>query len=71
MALYNCVDKGNKIATGYWQPQNSLRELTKNLNSVILYCIALQTASGDKSGLRFEISDPNYILIHVPIAYML
>ena len=30
----------------------------------------LQTASEVKSDLRFEISDPNYILIHVHIAYM-
>ena len=30
----------------------------------------LQTASEVKSDLRFEISDPNYLLIHVHIAYM-
>ena len=32
------------------------------------YC--LQTASEVKSDLRFEISDPNYLLIYVHIAYM-
>ena len=31
---------------------------------------SLQTASEVKSDLRFEISDPNYLLIHVHIAYM-
>ena len=30
----------------------------------------LQTASEVKSDLRFEISDPNYLHIHVHIAYM-
>ena len=31
---------------------------------------SLQTASEVKSDLSFEISDPNYLLIHVHIAYM-
>ena len=31
---------------------------------------SLQTASEVKSDLRFEISDPKYLLIHVHIAYM-
>ena len=31
---------------------------------------SLQTALEVKSDLRFEISDPNYLLIHVHIAYM-
>ena len=31
---------------------------------------SLQTAPEVKSGLRFEISDPNYLLIHVHIAFM-
>ena len=31
---------------------------------------SLQTASVVRSDLRFEISDPNYLLIHVHIAYM-
>ena len=31
---------------------------------------SLQTASEVKSDLRFKISDPNYLLIHVHIAYM-
>ena len=31
---------------------------------------SLQTASEVKSDLIFEISDPNYLLIHVHIAYM-
>ena len=31
---------------------------------------SLQTASEVKSDLRFEISGPNYLLIHVHIAYM-
>ena len=31
---------------------------------------SLQTASEVKSDLRFEISDPNYLLIHVHIADM-
>ena len=31
---------------------------------------SLQTASEVKSDLRFEISDPNYLLVHVHIAYM-
>ena len=31
---------------------------------------SLKTASEVKSDLRFEISDPNYLLIHVHIAYM-
>ena len=31
---------------------------------------SLQTASKVKSDLRFEISDPNYLLIHVHIVYM-
>ena len=32
---------------------------------------SLQTASEVNSDLRFEISDPNYLLIHVHIAYIL
>ena len=32
---------------------------------------SLQTASEVKSDLRFEISDPNYLLIHVHIDYMI
>ena len=32
---------------------------------------SLQTASEVKSDLRFEISDPNYLLIHVHIVYMI
>ena len=31
---------------------------------------SLQTASEVKSDLRFQISDPNYLLIHVHIVYM-
>ena len=31
---------------------------------------SLQIASEAKYNLRFEISDPNYVLIHVHIAYM-
>ena len=31
---------------------------------------SLKTASGVKSDLSFEISDPNYLLIHVHIADM-
>ena len=31
---------------------------------------SLQIASEVKSNLRFETSDPNYLLIHVHIAYM-
>ena len=31
---------------------------------------SLQTASEVNSDLRFQISDPNYLLIHVHIAYM-
>ena len=31
---------------------------------------SLQTASEFDSDLRFEISDPTYLLIHVHIAYM-
>ena len=31
---------------------------------------SLKTASEVKSDLRFEISDPNYLLIHVHIDYM-
>ena len=45
MALYTCVDKGNKCA------DFGRSEAT--------------TASEVKSDLRFEISDPNYLLIHV------
>ena len=31
---------------------------------------SLETPSDVKSDLRFEISDPNYLLIHVHIAYI-
>ena len=40
------------------------------LGSLWGHYYSLQTASEVKSDLRFEISDPNYILIHVHIAYM-
>ena len=54
MALYTCVDLGNTIKV--WLDFGSLW--------------GFQTASDIKYDLRFEISDPNYLIIHVHIAYM-
>ena len=53
MALYTCVDKGNESAPGFWQPLRSIQPP----NSLRLNL------------LRIKISEPNYRLIHVHIAY--
>ena len=98
MALYTCVNKGNKSMTELWQPLRPLQppnSLGAQIRPQIwnqwpqlsahpwAYCLygmdhfgsirghySLQTALEVKSDLIFQISDPNYLLIHVHITSM-